>query len=298
MAVYNGGSYLTAAIESILQQTWQDFEFIIINDGSTDDSEKIIQNYANIDSRIRMISRENLGLVASLNEGIAIAQSDLIARMDADDISLPERLSFQYEFMVEHKDVVCVGADPIIIDEDGDELTRLFTPPDDAKIQEMLLSGHCPIEHPTVMFRRYAANSVGNYRKEYETAEDFDLWLRMGEVGKLANISIPLLKYRYLNTSVSAKNQVLQGLKTRKSCEDAWKRRGVTSSYTATNEWRQSDNVLSKYQFTMKFGWWAYNYPNKTAAIKYAKRAIQLLPWRLGGWKLWILTLVRIPSVN
>ncbi|MCB2425872.1 glycosyltransferase [Methylophaga pinxianii] len=293
MAVFNGGSYLPEAIESILNQTYKEFEFIIINDGSTDDSEKIINHYKNTDSRIRVISRENKGLVNSLNEGIAIAQSEFIARMDADDVSLPERLSIQYDFLSKSKEVVCVGSDPIIIDDDGDEITRLFTPPDNDRIQELLLSGHCPLEHPTVMFRKSIANSAGNYRKEFEMAEDYDLWLRIGEIGKLANISLPLLKYRYLNTSISAKNQTRQGLATRKSCEEAWIRRGVIRVYTATNEWRQSDDITSKYQFSMKFGWWAHKYPNKSAAIKYAKRAIRLIPWRIDGWKLLLLTLIK-----
>ena len=286
MAVYNGGVYLSEAIDSVLNQTWQDFEFIIINDGSTDESEKIINSYKETDSRVFAIHRENKGLVESLNEGIALAQSDFIARMDADDISLPYRFALQYQFLNDHPDVVCVGGDPIIIDEDGEEITRLFTPPDDVRIQEMLLSGHCPIEHPTVMFRRAVAESLGNYRKEYETAEDYDLWLRMGEFGQLANITRPLLKYRYLNSSISAKNQTQQALTTRKSCEEALKRRGVNSDYTATNEWRQSKSLESKYKFSIKFGWWAYKYPNKSAAIKYAKRAIKLIPWRLSGWKL------------
>lgn len=294
MSVYNGEIFLKEAIESILSQSFTNFEFIIINDGSKDATERVIQEYAQQDNRIKIISRENRGLVASLNEGVNIARSELIARMDADDIALPDRLNIQYKFMRDNHNVVCVGADPIIIDEDGEELTRLTTPSDNNKIQQQLLSGHCPLEHPSVMFRRSVALSVGGYRKAFETAEDYDLWLRMGELGELANIQLPLLKYRYLNTSISAKNQKQQALMTRKACEEAWKRRGVNSTFTATNEWRQTDSKDSKYKFAMKFGWWAFSYPNKVAAIKYAKCAIKLIPWRKNAWILLIYSYLKL----
>lgn len=297
MAVYNGDQYLRDAIESILNQTLRDFEFIIINDGSTDLTNKIIDEYVKSDSRIVVITRENKGLVASLNEGISLAKSDLIARMDSDDISLPERLINQYNFMKFHPDVVCVGSDPIIIDEDGDELIHLKTPASNAEIQQKLLSGHCPIEHPSVMYRRKIVIELGFYREEYQTAEDYDLWLRMGEVGNLANINKPLIKYRYVSTSISAKNQDKQLLATKKACEGALKRRNLQVPFTAMNNWRASDNKYSRYEFAMKFGWWAFQGNNKRTAIKYAKRAIKIIPWRLEGWKLFIFSSIKLRTV-
>lgn len=290
MAVYNGGEYLRLAIESVLKQTYTDFEFIIINDGSTDKSFDVLTEYALKDQRIRIISRENRGLVASLNEGIAEAKTPLIARMDADDICLPERLIEQVEFLYQHKDIVCVGTAQIIIDDDGDELTSLNVPTGDREIQEKLLQGHCPLEHPSVMFRTDAVRALGAYRKDCEAAEDYDLWLRLGEIGKLANINKPLIKYRYLSSSISAANQSKQRESTKKACIEAWKRRGITGEFKATSEWRSSQTRSSKLSFALKFGWWAYNYKNRNAAIKYAKRAIRIAPWCHEAWKLFFLS--------
>lgn len=298
MAVYNGGDYLSYAIESILQQTWSDFEFIIINDGSKDKTAFILDKYAKQDPRIKIISRENRGLVASLNEGLDESKADLIARMDADDIALYTRFAYQYDFLKNNKDVVCVGSDPIIIDEDGDELIHLKTPSKDEDIQQKLLAGHCPIEHPSVMFRKDVAVKLGGYRKEFETAEDYDLWLRMGEIGKLANINKPLIKYRYLNSSISAKNRSKQNLATRKAHEEALKRRGVIYDFSATAEWRQSEDISSRYKFAMKFGWWAHSYQNRKAALKYAKKAIVLIPWRLDGWRLLLSSLIKLKAIS
>lgn len=294
MAVYNGEEYLDKAIESILNQSYKNFEFIIINDGSNDHTQDILNKYQADDSRIVTISRENKGLVASLNEGIAKAKGTLIARMDADDIALPFRFDEQVEYLNQNSDVVCVGTSPIIIDEDGDELTVLSVPTNNNEIQSLLLSGHCPIEHPSVMYRTESIKSVGCYRREFETAEDYDLWLRLGEIGKLANINKPLLKYRYLSTSISAKNQTKQAQITRLACEQACKRRGVEVEYTASNEWRMKENRQSKFEFTLKFGWWAFQYKNKEAAIKYAKRAMILCPVNTQSWKLFLASLFKL----
>lgn len=295
MSVFNGGKYLELAIRSILEQSFQDFEFIIINDGSTDDSEKIIKEFALKDRRIRLISRENRGLVNSLNEGVNLARAPLIARMDADDIALPSRFSEQLKYLKKNPSIVCVGSDPIIIDDDGDELIHLQTPSTNDMIQHLLLSGHCPIEHPSVVFRKHIFMQLGGYRKKYETAEDYDLWLRMGEVGELANINKPLIKYRYLNSSISGKNQKSQSIATRDANNEALLRRGVKCEFTATNEWRQLNDKRSKYIFAMKFGWWAFSYKNKKAANKYAWRAIYLSPFRLSGWKLLVTTNLKLP---
>ena len=294
MAVYNGGKYLSDAIESILNQSFKCFEFIIIDDGSTDNTSHLLKGYAESDARIIIISREDRGLVSSLNEGISRAVGTYIARMDADDISLPDRFRTQYDFLQLNTNVVCVGCDPIIIDEDGDELIHLKTPASNKDIQNKLLSGHCPIEHPSVMYKRSTVIEVGGYREEYQTAEDYDLWLRIGEVGDLANLNIPLIKYRYLNTSISATNQDKQLSATKKACKEALERRGIEVLFTANNSWRQSDSDDSRYAYAIKFGWWAFNGRNKKAAIKYAKRSIKISPWRLEGWKLYIISVIKL----
>ena len=121
MSVYNSEKYLPEAIESILNQTYTNFEFIIINDGSTDNSLRIIKEYANKDKRIIVISRENKGLIFSLNEGIEVSKGKYIIRMDADDISLPNRLKIQLDFMEKNKDIAICGTVAITFDENNNE---------------------------------------------------------------------------------------------------------------------------------------------------------------------------------
>lgn len=294
MNVFNAEKYLNLAIESILEQTYTDFEFIIINDGSKDSSEAIIQKYAQLDPRIIFLSRENKGIVASANEGIALSSTKYIARMDADDIALPNRLEEEMNFLKENEDVVCVGSGSIIIDDEGYELTVWSIPTKDYDIQKLLMAGHCPLANPSVIFRKDAAIKVGCYREEFGTAEDYDLFLRLGEVGKLANINKPLIKYRFLSGSVSGKNQIQQRETMRLACSEAWKRRGIKSVFTAGEYWRPINTRNSKHKFSLEFGWWAYNYKNKPAAIKYGIKSIKLKPWDINGWKLFIISSLKL----
>lgn len=298
LPVYNAEEYLVDSIESILSQSFTNFELIIINDGSTDSSEQIIADYMLADARIICISRENKGLVTSLNEGLSIASGGLIARMDADDIALPKRLQKQYEFLQENQDVLCVGSSVVAIDQDGDELIELNVPTQYEKIESLLLSGHCPIEHPTVMFRKAEVIEVGAYRVEYETAEDYDLWLRLSEQGSLMNISEPLLKYRYLDTSISAIKSEIQYEKTKQACEDAWRRRGVAGEFALTEPWRKFGTRELNYRQAIKFGWWSYKYKNKRAALKYAIKAIKILPHQLSGWKLLVVSFIKLRNLD
>ena len=125
MPVYNAQRYVAEAVQSILTQTMGDFEFIIIDDGSTDDSTRILRDWAQRDSRIRLVSRPNTGLCVALNEGLAMANGRYIARMDADDISLPQRFALQLEYLKTHEKLVCIGGSFLLIDAAGRMLTRL-----------------------------------------------------------------------------------------------------------------------------------------------------------------------------
>jgi glycosyltransferase involved in cell wall biosynthesis len=287
MSVYNGGRFLAPAIESILDQTFEDFEFIIVDDGSEDGSSSIIAKYAEIDSRVVVISRENRGLVYSLNEAIGVAKAEFIARMDADDISLPDRFKKQITFLRENPHVVCVGGRPIVIDENSFELICFSVPLDSDFIEEQLLDGMCRLEHSATMYRRSTFQRVGGYREDYHPAEDLDLWLRMSEIGKIANLDEPVIKYRYVSTSISAQNPAKQLDATVRACKDAWCRRGLPDRTLSLGEWwRPNGSADSQYEFLMKFGWWGHNYGNDEAARLYALRALRLKPLRPAGWKL------------
>lgn len=298
MPVYNAERYIAEAVESILNQTFTDFEFIIINDGSTDRSLEILQCYARQDSRIRLISRENRGLVKTLNEGLALAKAPLIARMDADDVAFLDRFHLQVQFMDQHPEVVCIGGYWEIIDDAGRVLTLLKVPEDNEQIQDLILKGHASITHPSAMFRKAQVQELGGYRGEFEAAEDLDLWLRLGEIGLLANIPYPVIKYRFLASSVSGQNLTLQKQSAQSACQQAWIRRNVKYSYEGA-DWRPANTKKSRFDFHLKFGWWAFNYRQRNTALLYGIKAIKLLPGNLEGWRLLICALIKpLPACN
>ena len=188
MPVYNTARYLPAAVESILTQTFREFEFIIIDDGSTDRSGKILEKYAAQDDRIQLIHRANQGIAKTRNQLLEQASGELIAIMDADDIALPDRFARQVDFLQAHADVVCVGSALDWIDERDRYLGHCEMPQFDAEIQSLLVGGISMLHHPCTMARRSALLQVGGYDESMTASIDLDLWLRLGEVGKLANL--------------------------------------------------------------------------------------------------------------
>ena len=202
MAVYNGEKFLRDAIDSVLSQTYCDFEFIIIDDYSTDNSVKIIESYQ--DSRIRLIKNEqNMRLPASLNKGIRLARGIYIARMDADDISLPTRFAKQKEYLDSHLDVVAVGGSYQAMDEAGNDL-YVYHAKTGKKLARYYLMPS-PMAHPTVMIRRdIIVNNNLFYDEQYSSAQDYDLWLRVIKKFKIDNLSAVLLRYRLQSNSISA----------------------------------------------------------------------------------------------
>ncbi len=249
LACYNAERFLAAAVESILTQTFTDFEFIIIDDGSTDRTAEILKGLAARDSRIRLVSRENKGLTASLNEGLKLAQGELIARMDADDWATADRLKIQAEFMRAHPEVSLLGGAFEMMDGAGRKLTVITPPGDDATLQEQALSGRTPICHPLAMMRAEAVKKVGGYDEEFIVAQDLDLWLRLGEVGKLACVPEVLLRYRQHEDSVSEKKQALQVRNMRLACERACARRGIKREFLGDGGWRAGTGRGSRHAY-------------------------------------------------
>jgi glycosyltransferase involved in cell wall biosynthesis len=198
MPVYNAERFLRDSVESILSQSFTNFEFLIIDDGSTDKSVNIIESYT--DKRIRLVKNEsNAGIAASLNKGIEMARTELIARMDADDISMPDRLSLQYNHFHKEQDCVLLSANAHVISED-----RVLIRIDDFPCEHYYynLNFICWIYHSTVMYRRSAVLAAGGYSSEY--AEDFDLWWKMARNGRLSHLDIHLLDYRETKESTSS----------------------------------------------------------------------------------------------
>ena len=196
LPVYNAEAYVREAVESILAQTFTDFECIIINDGSTDDSGAILRELARRDARIVLVERPNDGLVSALNEGIKIARAELIARMDADDVAMPERFALQYARMVQEPELAVLGSFFNITHKDG-SIIRLYDDLPLTPAEARSAVGGFLVAHPAVMMRRDAVLKAGGYRKAFCHAEDYELWLRMIDLGyAIANLPRPLLNYR------------------------------------------------------------------------------------------------------
>lgn len=214
LPVYNGEAYVREAVESILAQTFTDFELIIINDGSTDGSGSILSELAAHDPRIVLVERANAGLVSALNEGIKRARADLIARMDADDVAVPERFALQLARMRAEPELGVLGSFIRIVDKTGRFIRQGDYPVTPAETASFLEHGS-PLAHPTVMIRKEAVIKVGGYRKVFSHCEDYDLWLRMSELGyAIANFPHPLLNYRMHGTNVSTVHREAQELGT------------------------------------------------------------------------------------
>jgi len=199
MPVYNGVDYLEASIRSIIQQEFRDFELIIINDGSTEDVLSIIGRFS--DARIRVYSRENMGLGRTLNELASLARGEFIIRMDADDISLPTRIGEQVAFLKANSDVSMVGTGISFLV--GSVEVSTFSPIMAHKdIMSALRNMRFSVCHPSIAFRKSSFLAVGGYRIG-GAGEDLDFFIRMGEVGRLANIGKTLLLYRLHNASLA-----------------------------------------------------------------------------------------------
>lgn len=200
MPVYNGEQFLKEAIDSILNQTFSNFEFLIINDGSTDQSKKIVESYN--DNRICFINNEeNKGLIFTLNRGLETAQGKYIARMDQDDISFNDRLKKQYDFLEENLNVALVGGWAEIINENGKKIGTYKTPVNHHEIKFDLLF-HNPFIHGTIFFRKDLVRGVGGYNEKNEHAEDYGLYSTMIRNHKITNLPEFLIKYRIHNNSI------------------------------------------------------------------------------------------------
>ncbi|MBH5321825.1 glycosyltransferase [Aurantiacibacter sediminis] len=207
MSVYNGERFLAPAIQSVLDQTLGDFEFLILDDGSTDSSRAIIEEFAKRDARIKPILRENRGLVASLNQLLGTATAPIVARMDADDICHPERFAKQIAFLAAHPDHGVVGS----WSEDIDEHDRPWPTAGvdhaltNEEMQAVAARGGQLLVHPAVMYRKDIVLGVGGYHAAFRHCEDYDLWLRLASETKMANLPERLLRYRHYAEQVSKK---------------------------------------------------------------------------------------------
>lgn len=211
MSVYNGARYLRGAMDSILQQEGATLEFIIVNDGSVDESGKLLEEYAARDSRVIVIEQRNSGLTASLIQGCRLARGEFITRQDADDLSLPGRLAKQRDVLRADDDIVFVSSWAQGVGPEGEWLEVVQRPDDpSAATHDLLYAKTGPPAHGTVMMRRSAYEAVGGYREEFYFAQDSDLWLRLGRTGRIKYLPEILYAWRVSPTGISTSRQAQQ----------------------------------------------------------------------------------------
>ena len=277
---YNARKYVMNAIQSVCQQSFEDIEIVVIDDGSADGTRDLLQQLAVLDSRVQIRSRSNTGYTRALIEGLSLCKAPLIARMDADDESFPQRLEKQFAYLSAHPECVVVGSQALLIDDEGRPLYSSRRPLDHEAIDQAHLEGRTGILfHSGTMFRRAAYDRVGGYRTGYEPAEDFDLWLRLAEVGSIANLPDTLLKYRVHHNSVCFKRRTEQIAAVRAGLADAFARRKIHRQIPSIDVpdgdgWKQMQGWV---RASLRAG-------HLATARHYASRCLQSHPARVRSW--------------
>jgi glycosyltransferase involved in cell wall biosynthesis len=272
MPVWNGEAYLREAIGSILSQTFTDFELIVVDDGSSDGTPKILASYHDV--RVRVFRLDHAGIVVALNFGIAQAKAEWIARQDADDVSLPHRLEAQWRALqlnphavLVHTDVECIGEESQPASRPRFSKTRAF--------MALRLCYQCPIVHSTVLFKKETALAVGGYLPDERHAEDYSLWGRMLERGEFVGLPEKLLEFRIHPMSVSKQNLEIQLALTKKIGTERCKKFMQLSEPEA----RRAHGVLSTLPRERKWAdWWWFL---TCCAPRLRWKSIELYMWLL-----------------
>jgi len=305
MSVYNGEKYLQEAVDSILGQTFKDFEFLIINDGSTDKTGEILESYN--DPRIKVINNEkNIGLTKSLNKGLRLARGEYIARQDADDISMPERLEKEVEFLEQNRNIGLVGTDYLIINKKGEIVHNVKCLKGSRELKAKLLEGN-QFAHGSVMLRRECIDKVGSYREEFKFAQDYDFYLRITEVYDVVNISSePLYKWRIDSKSISVAKKALQDKYALLAIELAKERKRFGKDKLQTLKREEINDFLDRYLISSSMGqnkkeiakgYYSYglvllNGRDYKGALKLLTKSFIIHPLGINNWFLFLKTLI------
>lgn len=282
MPAYNARRYLREAVDSILAQSFGDYEFIIIDDGSTDDTLAILKRYAAKDRRIRIQSGPNEGVSASLNKALALARGEFVARMDADDVSLPTRFEKQVRFLQQRPDYVLVGSRCMLIDPDGFPICeKTDIAFEHEEIDSLLLRMSWPLVHPAVMMRTDALRKVGGYDTKYRTNQDHDLFLRLAEVGRLANLPEVLLNYRQHFQSVGATKLASHAMTVVDIVKAAHARRSIPFKDPSSG----APVLLRPIDYRRNWCWWALQAGNVATARRQAWAMLRDAPWSGEAWR-------------
>jgi glycosyltransferase involved in cell wall biosynthesis len=282
LPAYNAERYIRQAIDSILAQTCGNFECIVIDDGSTDQTAGILNRYAAKDPRVIVKSGPNQGVSNSLNTALQMARGEVIARMDADDICLPTRFEKQARFLSEHPDYVLVGSRCMLIDPDGFPICeKTDIALDHEEIDGLLLRMSWPLVHPAVMIRTQALRKIGGYNPQYKTNQDHDLFLRLAEIGRLANLPEVLLQYRQHFQSVGAKKLASQASTVADIVKAAHQRRSIPFKEPQGG----TPLILRPMDYRRNWWWWSLQAGNLPTARRQAWVMLRNSPLSGESWR-------------
>jgi glycosyltransferase involved in cell wall biosynthesis len=284
MPVYQAARFLGEAIESILAQTHPDLELIAVDDGSTDSSNEILEQYAKRDPRLIVIRSRHEGVIHARNRGLSLARAPFVACMDADDVSLPDRLALQVSALVARPDVVCIGGGFDVIDAEGRLLNRVLPPCEHSAIVEQALNGRSPICGSNAMFRLREVQAIGSYEESASFVEDLDLWLRLAESGRLANLAGVISRVRFHEASQSATEQERQLDAVRDAVNRARARRGIAERIERPAPWRPLATRRSRHEFAAGWATTAWHLGQRRTALLYAARALRIEPLGAPLW--------------
>jgi glycosyltransferase involved in cell wall biosynthesis len=263
----------------VLAQTYQDFEVVVVDDGSTDATLSILRSYERRDPRFRILSRPNTGICGALNDGLKLCRGEFVARTDADDVVYPNRLETQVRYLREHPECVAVGARVMKTCSENLPLYESELPVDHAEIERLLLRGDGQaIIQGVTLFRRQAMLEVGGYRDEYRYIEDIDLFLRLARVGRLANLPMSLMTYRQHLGSINHTRRLDQHRRLEKLLQEMHQARGLKMPPLPP-----LGQPVEQYPATMAMQW-AWNALGRgqiVAARRHLWRAVRLRPFSL-----------------
>jgi glycosyltransferase involved in cell wall biosynthesis len=282
MPVYNAALHLREAMDSILGQSFGDFEFLCVDDGSTDQSPNILRDYASRDPRVVIITKPNGGVTSALNAGLKVARGEFVARMDADDIADPQRFEAQMAHMREHPEVVAVGCRVTHMTARGVDISLSPLYATHEEIVQCLWNGNSSaMPHFGSFMRRAALTQIGNYREEFRTAQDLDLFLRLSEIGKFGNVPRSLMRYRVHEGSVGARKADEQARNAREILRQAYERRGMKLPKHLA-KWKNVVVSINR----QRWGWQALDEGRYAAARGHAWNVLRRRPFRAQSWKL------------
>jgi len=249
MPAYNSAKYIAESIESVINQSYKNFELLIINDGSTDETQKIIDKYKSADSRIRSYYHKNKGLVPTLNKGVALSMGRYIARIDSDDTWTSDKLTLQIKQLQSDNSIVLIGTNYNIVDAEGVYKKTVIQPVDDDDIRRSFYLRN-PFAHSSVIFNKSVALRVGLYKSKFMPAEDYELWIRMSRVGKLKNLNHVCMNYRELSSGISQTNSYKQSKATELIANNYWLENKpslypISEIKTAYNNHKKTDPLLA-----------------------------------------------------